>query len=119
MDQEKPNTTKKRAAPYSFRVPKERRAAFEYNLKTSGKSLSAFVTERCTGETGHRQHRAPQEKLKLLAKLLAETAAIKDALLKIERQGSVDADARRALDRAASELALIRSALMAKMGRRS
>ncbi len=119
MEQIENKQKKKREAPISIRVPKDRRAAFEYNWKTSGKSLSAFVVERCTGEMGHRQHNAPQEKVTLLARLLADAGAIKAALGKLEATHSSDREIKQLLEKIAHELSLIRKALMAKAGRKS
>ena len=104
--------TPKRAKPYSYRPPKRLTEEFEQRAKESGLSVNAFITECVFGRTRHR----PSE-LKALARIRAACANIADDMRRIgarpERAKSFE------LEEIARELALIRSALMSLMGRKS
>lgn len=78
---------KKRPNPISWRPPDRRREAFLQNVKNSGKSTSAYITDAVFGQEPGRGVRRPPIGEKLLAKLLAETAQIRTQLDKIYLAG--------------------------------
>ena len=106
MSDDKPNH------PIAYRPPKERRAEFDAMWEESGLSKSAFISECIFGRTRHR----PAENLKL-ARLLAQSAEIAGHL---RDHRFADTHETRLLQEAIlAELVLIRSAIMARLGRRS
>jgi len=107
MTNEKP----KRLSPYSYRPPANKRAAFEGLVESSGLSVNAFITESIFGRSRHR----PGEMQKLAA-ILGQCARIADQL-RILEVGNPGVGAQ--IESLFAELRLIRSAVMARMGRRS
>lgn len=103
--------TVKRAAPISYRPPRDREDEFRARVAASGLSVNAFLTESVFGRTRHR----PGE-LKALARLLARAAHIRDSLHEISM--SAGGDDALAIEAVMAELAEIRAALLEMMGRR-
>lgn len=101
---------KRRPAPIPYRPPKDRTAEFHARVAASGLTTNAFITERIFGR-GRRQRAA----LRMLARLLDETARIGSRLDDIAAAGVEDHMP--ALDAAQQELAQIRAALLTEMGR--
>ncbi|PQO22447.1 hypothetical protein C2I36_12955 [Rhodobacteraceae bacterium WD3A24] len=104
--------TVKRAAPISYRPPKDREDEFRARVAASGLSVNAFLTESVFGRTRHR----PGE-LKALARLLGRAAHIRDNLHEISM--SAGGDDALVIEAAMDELAEIRAALLDLMGRKS
>jgi len=103
--------TKKRAAPISYRPPKDREDEFKARVAASGLSVNAFITESVFGRSRHR----PGE-LKALARLLGRAAHIRDSLYGVSLSaGGEDA---LIIEAAMEELAEIRAVLFDLMGRR-
>ena len=111
-------TPKKREAPISYRPPAELRDKFHLRVKQSGLSTSAYITKCCLDIDPPRQSRRPVVEEKLLAKLLAEAAAIRMNLDAIDSatDGSVETEV--LLEQAVDELGQIRAALLKTMGRK-
>jgi len=101
---------KGRPAPVSYRPPKGRADEFYARVAASGLSANAFITACIFG----RSRRRPSER-QLLARLLDQTAQIADHLDALSR-GGADRHAV-LLDATQHELAELRSALLALMGR--
>jgi len=101
---------KRRPAPISYRPPKGLAAEFHARVGASGLSANAFITEAVFGRNRHR----PDE-LQALAGLLARTAEISDRLHDIELAGAGDSTL--PIEGAQRDLADIRAALIALMGR--
>ena len=110
-------TKKGREAPISYRPPAELREAFRARVEKSGLSTNAFITKAVFGGDAPRQSRRPAIEEKLLARLLAEAAAIRGQLHEITLTGAQDRDTI-LLEMAASDLAEIRAALLLAMGRK-
>ena len=108
MTTEKP----KRLSPYSYRPPADKREAFEALVERSGLPVNAFITESIFGRSRHR----PGE-LQKLGAILGQCAIIADTIRAIDAAG--DAHVPSELQRVTEELRLIRTAVMARMGRRS
>jgi len=102
----------KRPKPFSYRPPQHLREAFEKRVRESGLAINAFITEAVFGRTRHR----PAE-LKLLGRILARCADIADGVKRTSSDGSPATQTQ--LETIASELRLIRTALMRMMGRKS
>lgn len=102
-------TAHRRDAPISYRPPKALREEFYRRLEESGLSMNAFITR---GVLGSKSPRAQNERL-LLARLLQDAGRIADRLH--EMRPGEDAPALKA---ALEDLAQIRAALLALMGRR-
>jgi len=100
----------RRPAPISYRPPKGKTAEFDARVAASGLSANAFITEAIFGRNRYR----PGE-LQALAGLLARTAHIGDRLHEIELAG-IGANAL-PIEAAQRDLADIRTALIALMGR--
>jgi len=101
----------KRPRPISWRPPEAKRADFEARVAESGLSANAFLTEAVFGRTRHR----PAE-LRILAQVLAQSAACADRLREIELAGVEGATI--PLEGVRQDLTEIRSALFLLMGRR-
>lgn len=105
---------KKREAPISYRPPKALRDEFHARVKSSGLSTGAFLTQAWSSQDPPRQSRRPAIEEKLLAKLLAEAAAIRSELHEIaSTKGAVTPS----IKEAAQALTEIRAALLKAMGR--
>jgi hypothetical protein len=105
------NETKSaRAAPISYRPPKDREAELLARVAASGLPVNAFITQAIFGRNRHR----PDE-LQALAGLLARTAQISDRLSEIELAGA--GGSAPPIEAAQRDLADIRAALIALMGR--
>ena len=102
-------TADRRAAPISYRPPKALREEFYRRFEDSGLSMNEFITK---GVLGNRSSRAQNERL-LLARLLQQAAEIADRLHEMQ-SGESDP----ALKSALADLAHIRAALLALMGRK-
>lgn len=102
-------TADRRAAPISYRPPKALREDFYRRFEESGLSMNAFITK---GVLGGKSRRAQNERL-LLARLLQQAADIADRLHDMQ-PGEGDP----ALKAALADLAQIRAALLALMGRK-
>ncbi|WP_430416244.1 hypothetical protein [Parasphingorhabdus sp.] len=100
MNEDKP----KRRSKISYRIPKEREREFDMLTALSGLSMNGFITD-CI----FRRNRHDPARQTRLVQILDETARIK---ADIQTQGLMSEDI-------ASELKLIRTALMAMMGRQS
>lgn len=106
-------TTQKRRAPYSYRPPKSREEEFERLLAASGLPFNAFITEAVFGRSRHR----PAE-LRLLAKILGETAQISDCQHEILLSGGADSGGDLKHHEIRDLLIEIRAALFVCMGRK-
>jgi hypothetical protein len=102
----------KRSSPFSYRPPVEKRAEFEAMARQSGLSTNAFISECVFGRSRHR----PGE-LQKLAQILGQCAIISDALHDIGVNGAERSIL--TLEAMATELQLIRTEIMARMGRHS
>ena len=100
-------TAHRRDAPISYRPPKALREAFYRRFEQSGLSMNAFITKAVLGGNSRR---AQSERF-LLARLLQEAAAIADRL------HAMQADEPE-LNAVLADLAQIRAALLALMGRK-
>ncbi len=107
---------KKREAPISYRPPKDLRDEFHLRVKKSGLSTTAFITKSVFKQDAPRQSRRPAIEEKLLARLLAEAAQIRDNLHEISMSGSDERDTL-LVEQAVDDLAEIRAALLKAMGR--
>ena len=107
---------KKREAPISYRLPAERREQFYEDVRKSGKSTSAYITKALFNQDAPRQSRRPAVEEKLLARLLAEAAQIRDHLHEISLGGGDERDTL-LIELAVGDLAEIRAALLKAMGR--
>lgn len=104
-------TAHRRDAPISYRPPKAQREEFYRRFEESGLSMNAFITKAALGGVrGGKSRRAQAERF-LLARLLQEAASIADRLHVLQ---AGDGE----LDSALADLAQIRAALMALMGRK-
>jgi len=101
----------KRSSPYSYRPSADKREAFEALVERSGLSVNAFISESIFGRSRHR----PGE-LQKLAAILGQCALIADLLRSMNIS---DPEFGAQTDALLDELRLIRSAVMARMGRRS
>ena len=102
----------KRKPPRSYRPPKHLEAEFDRRLSLSGLSFNAFITEAWHGRSRHR----PDENRKL-GQLLAQAATISDQLHEIKLSGADSSTL--LLEQCRDELLLIRSEIMARLGRKS
>lgn len=100
-------TAHRRDAPISYRPPKALREEFYRRFEGSGLSMNAFITRAVLGGS---VRRAQAERF-LLARLLQEAAGIADRLHVLQAD---DAE----LNSALADLAQIRAALLALMGRK-
>jgi len=100
----------KRAAPISYRPPKDRAAELHVRVAASGLTVNAFITEAVFGRSRHR----PDE-LQALARLLGTAAQISDQLHEISLTGAGENDL--LIEAAQRDLAEIRAALLDSMGR--
>lgn len=100
MDEDKP----KRRSKISYRIPAAKEREFDKLVALSGLSTNGFITD-CI----FRRNRHNPAQLKRLAQILAEAAQIK---AEVQSHDLMSEDIAR-------ELKLIRTALMALMGRRS
>ena len=99
----------RRDAPISYRPPKALREEFYRRFEESGLSMNAFITQ-CV--LGGKSRRAQSERF-LLARLLQVAASIADRL-----HAMLPVVAEPALKAALDDLAQIRAALLALMGRK-
>jgi hypothetical protein len=106
--------TKKRRAPISYRPPKGREAEFYARAAEHGGSLNAFITDRTLGT-----RRPNQTVRKLLARILAQDAAMTDALEKLEPCAARDAEIKALLRDIRQQLTEGRTAFMRALGRKS
>lgn len=106
---------RKRKAPISYRPPKDLRAEFDARVEKSGLSTSAFITKAIFKMEPSPQSRRPALETKLLAKLLAQAAEIKQELHDVSTSGGEGNLL--LLEKAADELTEIRAALLKAMGR--
>lgn len=102
-------TADRRDAPISYRPPKALREEFYRRFEESGLSMNAFITKAVLGG---KSRRAQGERF-LLARLLQEAASIADRLHAMQ-PGDDGANLKPAL----ADLAQIRAALLALMGRK-
>lgn len=102
-------TADRRDAPISYRPPKALREEFYRRFEQSGLTMNAFITKAVLGG---KSRRAQSERF-LLARLLQEAASIADRLHEMQ-SGEGDP----ALKSALGDLAHIRAALLALMGRK-
>ena len=103
--------TKKRAAPISYRPPKDREDEFDARVAASGLSINGFLNDCVFGKN----RRRPGE-VKALALLLGRAAHIRDHLHEISL-GASDEEAC-IIKAAMDELTEIRAALLILMRRR-
>ncbi|MBK8174857.1 MAG: hypothetical protein IPK66_06180 [Rhodospirillales bacterium] len=105
-------TAHRRDAPISYRPPKALREEFYRRFEDSGLSMNAFITK---GVLGSKSRRAQDERL-ILARLLQDAGRIADRLhdMSLADASECPPDLKSALD----DLAQIRAALLALMGRR-
>lgn len=102
-------TAHRRDAPISYRPPKALREAFYRRFEESGLPMNAFITKSVLGGNSRR---AQSERF-LLARLLQEAATIADRLHAMQ-PGEPEPASKEAL----ADLAQIRAALLALMGRK-
>jgi hypothetical protein len=107
---------KKRKAPISYRPPAELREEFEARVQKSGLSTSAFITKSVFTQDAPRQSRRPAIEEKLLARLLAEAAAIRTALHDVSI-ASTESTNTVLIEHAMGDLSEIRAALLKAMGK--
>jgi len=107
---------KKREAPISYRPPAELREEFEARVQKSGLSTSAYITKSVFTHNAPRQSRRPAIEEKLLARLLAEAAAISTALHDAA-SGGAESACSLFIEQAVDDLSEIRAALLKAMGR--
>ena len=110
------NDRKKREAPISYRPPAELREEFHARVEKSGLSTSGFITKSVFGQGSPRQVRRPPVEKQLLARLLAQAAALRDQLRVLEQRED-GADHAALIAHAAEELTVIRAALLKAMER--
>jgi len=109
---------KKREAPVSYRPPRELREEFRERVEKSGLSTSAFITNSIFNVTAPRQSRRPPVELEQLAKLLAQSAHIRDVLeelLQVQDSAVTNATL---LKSACDDLTEIRGAILKLAARR-
>ena len=114
MPEQKKN---KREAPISYRVPSALRDEFRTRVQSSGMSISAFITQAIFDRKAPRPSRSSGLDEKQLAKMLAQSAAIRDRLDKLntnETQEMTDT-----ITQVNEELAAIRAALLSALRRQS
>ena len=104
-------TRDRRAAPISYRPPEGLREEFHARVQRSGLSTSAFITKAVFDRAPPRQSRRPPVEAELLARLLAEAAAISDRLNEAGRADPA------IIEQACRDLTEIRAALLKLMGR--
>lgn len=109
-------TEKKRAAPISYRPPAKLRDAFDARVRESGLPTNQYIT-KCVFEGGAPRLRGSAVDRRMLAKLLAECAAIRDGLERVEKIAGEGQDVSRALDGAARHLEEIAARVMKATGR--
>ena len=109
---------KKRDPPISYRPPAELRAEFLDRVSESGLPTNQYIT-RCIFD-GHppQQKRGSAVDRKLLAKLLAECAQIRDGLDRLEVIASGNPDVSHAVEGAARHLEEIAAAVMQATGKK-
>lgn len=108
----------KRAAPISYRPPKELRAEFRARQRRSGLSVNAFITKAIFDAPAPRRRRRPPVVHGELARLLGLAARIHERLDEIAPDEDPDCAPSETLQEVRDELAAIRASLMDAIGRR-
>jgi hypothetical protein len=104
----------KREAPISYRPPAHLREQFRARVEKSGLSVNAYITKAVFDAAPPRQSRRPALAQQDLARLLAETAALRARLDAVPVDGARDALLH---EEAVRSLHDIRLLLMQAMGR--
>jgi hypothetical protein len=104
----------KREAPISYRPPAHLREQFRARVEKSGLSVNAYITKAVFDAAPPRQSRRPALAQQDLARLLAETAALRARLDAVPVDGERDALLH---EEAVRSLHDIRLLLMQAMGR--
>jgi hypothetical protein len=104
----------KREAPISYRPPAHLRAQFRARVEKSGLSVNAYITKAIFDAVPPRQSRRPALAQQDLARLLAETAALRERLDALAPDGGPEAALH---EEAVRSLHDIRLLLMQAMGR--
>jgi hypothetical protein len=112
---EKPD--EKRKPPLSYRPPEKLRDEFLRRVKASGLSANAFLTQAWAEKAPPRQSRRPPLEAVLLAKILAQSAQVRDELNRLSAGGAAENSAP-IIEAAFEELTAIRAALLLAMGRK-
>lgn len=102
----------KRDAPISYRPPAKLREEFRTRVERSGLSTSGYITQCVFAGDGPRAARGATADRQLIAKLLAEAAALHDRLVALE---GADPDG---LAEAMGNLREIRAACLLALGRK-
>ena len=110
-------TDKKRDAPISYRPPADLADEFRQRVEQSGLSVNAYITRALFGADAPRSARTQHLEKRMLAHLLGNSAAIRDALDAAGRVAGDDVRAAAAIDRAHDELSVIRAAILKLMER--
>jgi len=110
-------TEKKRASPISYRPPADLADEFKRRVEASGLSVNSFITRALFGANAPRAARTQHIEKQMLAQLLARSGAIRDALDEAVRAAGDDTRLAEAVEKAATELEIIATALLKIMGR--
>lgn len=108
----------KKSPPISYRPPKALREEFLARVERSGLSTNAFITKAIFGTSTPRQTRRPPVEKQLLARLLAQSAAIRDQLNEVALTGGDGSPNTLVIEAAFEQLTEIRAALLQAMGRK-
>lgn len=102
---------RRREPPISYRPPEDLRAEFRARVETSGLSVNAFITRAIFGSVPRRRSSLEKQQL---ARLLAETASLRQRLEALPGEGEAGLQAE-----TLAALRDIRTLLMQAMGRAS
>lgn len=105
----------KREAPISYRPPTGLSAAFRERVLNSGLSINAYITQSIFCQAAGRAQRVAPIDQKMVAQLLSKSARISDRLEAVSQHNSASHEL--LLEECRSELAEIRTCLMAVLGR--
>lgn len=105
--------TSKREPPISYRPPQAMREEFRARVERSGLSASGYITQCLFAGDGPRAARGAAVDRQLIARLLAETAALHDRLQALEARADPAL-----LAEAIGDLREIRAACLHALGRK-
>ncbi len=106
-----------RDAPFSYRPPAGKGAELRADLKARGLSFNALVTSLIYGAPLPRGSRHPPVEKQMLALLLADAAAIRDALDEALRRDAGNPDTAAAVRAAGADLEIIAAGILKMMER--
>lgn len=110
-------TKQRREAPISYRPPQAMRDEFYARADKSGLSVSGFITASIFGQDAGRSQRKPSVERRDLVQLLAQCAAIRDQLSRLENAASENAEAQALFADAYRQLGEMRAACFKALGR--